>query len=98
MTTGSPLPTALVVEDDADLRPLIVESLEVAGLAAAEAADAADAQSRLDGFAYDALVVDLSLPDGDGMNVLRYALERYPAIRAIVITGYGGVEEAVSAI
>ena len=32
------------------------------------------------------------------MQVLRYALERYPAIRAVVITGFGGVEEAVNAI
>jgi DNA-binding NtrC family response regulator len=98
MSTGAPPHTVLVVEDDPDLRPLIVESLESAGFAAAEAADAADAQSRLEGFAYDALVVDLSLPDGDGMQVLRSALERYPAIRAIVITGFGGVEEAVNAI
>ena len=57
-----------------------------------------DAHSRLEGFAYDALVVDLTLPDGNGMNVLRFALDRYPAIRAIVITGFGGVEEAVEAI
>jgi DNA-binding NtrC family response regulator len=98
MTTGVPVPTVLVVEDDADLCPLLVESLEAAGFAAAASPDAADAQSRLDGFAYDAIVVDLSLPDGDGMQVLRYALERYPTIRAIVITGFGGVEEAVSAI
>jgi two-component system, NtrC family, response regulator PilR len=98
MSTGPSVRTVLVVEDDPDLRPLIVESLEAAGFAAAESGDAADAQSRLEGFAYDALVVDLSLPDGDGMQVLRYALERYPAIRAVVITGFGGVEQAVQAI
>lgn len=90
--------SVLVVEDDADLRPMIAESLEAAGFAAAQAGDASDAVSRLDGFAYDALVVDLSLPDGDGMQVLRHALERYPSISAIVITGCGGVEEAVNAI
>jgi DNA-binding NtrC family response regulator len=93
-----PQPSVLVVEDDAELRPLIVESLEAAGFAAAEAADAADARARLEGFAYDGLVVDLGLPDGDGMHVLREALDRYPAIRAVVVTGFGGVEEAVSAI
>jgi DNA-binding NtrC family response regulator len=91
-------PTVLVVEDDADLRPLIVESLESAGFAAAEACDSADARSRLEGFAYDCLVVDLGLPDGDGMQVLSEALERYPAMRAVVVTGFGGVEEAVKAI
>jgi DNA-binding NtrC family response regulator len=98
MTTGVSVPTVLVVEDDPELCPLLVESLEAAGFAAAASPDAADAQSRLEGFAYDAIVVDLSLPDGDGMQVLRCALERYPAIRAVVITGFGGVEEAVSAI
>ena len=91
-------PTVLVVEDDPELRPLIVESLEASGFAAAEACDSADARSRLEGFAYDCLVVDLGLPDGDGMQVLSEAIERYPAIRAVVVTGFGGVEEAVKAI
>lgn len=98
MTTPPLRPTVLVVEDDPELRPLIAESLEAAGFAAAESADAADAEARLEGFAYDALVVDLSLPDGNGMQVLGNALDRYPAIRAVVITGFGGVEEAVQAI
>jgi DNA-binding NtrC family response regulator len=91
-------PTVLVVEDDPELRPLIVEALEASGFAAAEASDSADARSRLEGFAYDCLVVDLGLPDGDGMQVLSDAIERYPAIRAVVVTGFGGVEEAVKAI
>ena len=77
---------------------MLAEGLEDAGLAVAESPDVADARARLEGFAYDALVVDLTLPDGDGMQLLREALERYPAIRAIVVTGFGGIEEAVKAI
>ena len=97
MTQPTP-PTVLVVEDDADLRLTLVESLEASGFAAAQACDAADAIDRLQGFAYDGLVVDLKLPDADGMTVLREAMSRYPAIRAVVITGFGGVGEAVQAI
>ena len=97
MTQPTP-PTVLVVEDDADLRLTIVESLEANGFAAAQASDAADAIDRLQGFAYDGLVVDLKLPDADGMSVLREAVTRYPAIRAVVMTGFGGVGEAVQAI
>ena len=93
-----PQSTILVVEDDTDLRGLIVEALEMQGMAAAEAADAADAGERLKGFAYDGLVVDLGLPDGNGMDVLDQALTRYPELPAVVITGYGGVSEAVAAI
>ena len=97
MTQPTPA-TVLVVEDDLDLRATIVESLEASGFAAAQASDAADAIERLQGFAYDGLVVDLKLPDADGMTVLDEALARYPLIRAVVITGFGGVEEAVTAI
>ena len=97
MTQPTPA-TVLVVEDDLDLRATIVESLEASGFAAAQASDAADAIDRLQGFAYDGLVVDLKLPDADGMTVLDEALARYPLIRAVVITGFGGVEEAVTAI
>jgi DNA-binding NtrC family response regulator len=90
--------SVLVVEDDVDLRQTIVDSLEANGFAAAQAVDAADARDRLKGFAYDGLVVDLRLPDEDGMTVLDEAIARYPEIRAVVMTGFGGVSEAVSAI
>jgi DNA-binding NtrC family response regulator len=91
-------PSVLIVEDDVDLRQTIVESLEANGFAAAQAVDAADALERLKAFAYDGLVVDLRLPDADGMQVLDEALSRYPQIRAVIMTGFGGVAEAVTAI
>jgi DNA-binding NtrC family response regulator len=91
-------PSVLIVEDDVDLRQTIVESLEANGFAAAQAVDAADAFERLKAFAYDGLVVDLRLPDADGMQVLDEALSRYPQIRAVIMTGFGGVAEAVTAI
>jgi DNA-binding NtrC family response regulator len=42
--------------------------------------------------------VDLRLPDADGMSIIDAALMRYPELRAVVITGWGGVEEAVAAM
>jgi DNA-binding NtrC family response regulator len=90
--------SVLIVEDDIDLREVIAESLEEAGFAAAQAVSANDALERLRGFAYDALVLDLHLPDSNGMNVLEEAIRRYPQIRAVVITGFGGVAEAVKAM
>ncbi|MGE3401591.1 MAG: sigma-54-dependent transcriptional regulator [Vicinamibacterales bacterium] len=91
-------PSVLIIEDDLDLRQLLGESLESQGFAAAVANDAADGVERLRAFAYDALVVDLHLPDGNGMEILEEAITRYPDLRAVVITGFGGVEEAVTAI
>jgi DNA-binding NtrC family response regulator len=91
-------PTVLVVEDEADSRQMIVDSLETAGFAAAQSPDVADALARLDGFAYDALVVDVQLPDGDGLDVLDHALTRYPEMRCVVTTGLGNIEHAVRAL
>lgn len=90
--------SVLVVEDDVDLRQTIVDSLEANGFSAVQAVDAADARERLKAFAYDGLVVDLRLPDADGLDVLDEALARYPELRAVVMTGFGGVSEAVTAI
>jgi DNA-binding NtrC family response regulator len=92
------LPTVLVVEDDVDLRQTLAESLESNGFAAAQAVDATDAIDRLKNFAYDAMVIDLHLPDANGMEVLCDAIVRYPQIRAVVITGFGEVADAVTAM
>jgi CheY-like chemotaxis protein len=61
----------------------------------AEAPTGAEAMERLKGFAYDALVIDLRLPDADGMEVLDAAVARYPEVLAVMMTGFGGVTEAV---
>jgi len=91
-------PSVLVVEDEPDLRQLIAECLEADGFAVAQALGGADALERLREYAYDGLVVDLRLPDADGMDILDESLTRFPTIRAVVITGFGGVSEAVRAI
>src|SRR5580765_30529 len=90
--------TVLVVEEENDSRQLIVESLEAAGFAAAQSPNAADALARLDGFAYDGLVVDVRLPDADGLDVLDEALSRYPDMRCLVTAGFGNIEHAVRAL
>ena len=96
--TNARQPSVLIVEDDADLRETLCESLEGAGFAVAQSADAASAKERLEAFAYDGLVVDLHLPDTSGMSVLEEAVARYPEIKAVVMTGFGGVAEAVEAM
>jgi DNA-binding NtrC family response regulator len=90
--------SVLIVEDDVDLRQTLSDSLEAAGFAAAQAVDAADAIDRLKSFAYDAIVIDLHLPDANGMEVLDEAVGRYAQIQAVVITGFGGVSDAVTAM
>ena len=95
---NSPRASVLLVEDEPELRQLISDSLEAQGFAVAQASDGADAIARLHGYVYDALIVDLCLPDKNGMEVLDEALTLFPLMRAVVITGFGGVDEAVVAL
>ena len=54
--------------------------------------------AQLADFAFDIIITDLRLPGIDGSAVVEAAVERYPDIIAIVVTGYGTVKDAVEAI
>src|ERR687891_2823960 len=88
----------LIVDDEAALREAIAERLTDHGFVVEEAGSGEDALQRLADFAFDILITDLRLPGINGRDVLDAALERYPDIIAIVITGYGTVKDAVDAI
>src|SRR5881275_2462758 len=88
----------LLVEDEAPLRQAVAEQLNDRGYRVEQAASGETALGRLAEFAFDAIVADLRLPGMDGASLIQAAVERYPDIVAIVITGYGTVKDAVDAI
>src|SRR4029079_7485310 len=88
----------LIVDDEAALREAIAERLTDQGVAVTQAANGEDTLSHLGAFAFDIIITDLRLPGVDGRAVLDAALERYPDIIAIIITGFGTVKDAVNAI
>jgi DNA-binding NtrC family response regulator len=88
----------LIVDDETALREAIAERLADHGFVVEQADSGEAALRRLADFAFDVLVTDLRLPGIDGRQVLDAAIERYPDIVAIVITGYGTVKDAVDAI
>ena len=88
----------LIVDDETALREAIAERLTDHGFLVEQASSGEQALERLAAFAFDILLTDLRLPGVDGRQVLDAALERYPDIIAIVITGYGTVRDAVGVI
>ena len=50
-----------------------------------------EALEHVSAFAFDACVVDLRLPDADGLDILKAAIERYPDMLALVIAVLSGV-------
>jgi DNA-binding NtrC family response regulator len=88
----------LLVEDEASLRQAVAEQLADRGYTVVQADSGEAAIARLADFAFDVLVTDLRLPGINGAAVIDAAVERYPDIVAIVVTGYGTVKDAVEAI
>jgi two-component system response regulator AtoC len=92
------MPHLLFVDDEPALRRLTAERLGEHGFDVVEAETGEHAMELLDRFAFDLIITDLRLPGIDGTRVIGAARERYPAIVAIVVTGYGTVRDAVDAI
>ena len=88
----------LIVEDEAPLRQATAERLAEHGYLVVEAESGEVAIEQLAKFAFDVVLTDLRLPGIDGTAVLEAALERYPEIVCIVVTGFGTVKDAVDAI
>ena len=88
----------LFVDDEPALRELTSERLVENGYDVVQAESGERALQLLDEFAFDVVITDLRMPGIDGLAVLDAAVERYPGIIVIVITGYGTVKDAVGAI
>ena len=91
-------PHLLFVDDEPALRTLMAERLAERGFEVVQAESGEKALELLDQFAFDIVITDLRMPGIDGTRVIEAAVERYPGIVAIVITGYGTVKDAVDAI
>jgi len=89
--------TILVVEDDASLRQALKKVLERQDCSVSEAATLANAFRVLRSRVFDLILLDLKLPDGNGMRLLERQANAYPD-RIIVITGTGSVVDAVAAM
>jgi DNA-binding NtrC family response regulator len=88
----------LLVDDEVPLREAVAEQLTDRGYHVEQAGSGEQAIARLSEFAFDIIITDLRLPGVEGSAVIEAALERYPDIVAIVVTGYGTVKDAVEAI
>ena len=88
----------LLVEDKDSLRAMLRLALEAQGHIVIEARDEAEAVQALRQARPAVVLSDLRLPDGDGFGVLRASKELDPQLPVIVMTAYGSIQDAVSAM
>ncbi len=88
----------LIVDDEADIRELLDLTMARMGLAADCAATLAEARRFLGEHDYQLCLTDMRLPDGEGLELVRYIAETCQDLPVAVITAHGSMENAVSAL
>ncbi len=88
----------LLVEDEERLADLVNRGLTRAGFTVDATATAEDAEAALATSQYDAIVLDLGLPDGDGMEILIGLRSRRNATPVLILTARDGVEDRVDGL
>ncbi|WP_159997103.1 response regulator transcription factor [Roseomonas sp. 18066] len=88
----------LLTEDDPRLAGLLATGLARAGWAVDHVASAAEAEAALASIGYQAMLLDLGLPDGDGIDLLRSLRRRDPRLPVLLLTARARLTERVAGL
>lgn len=91
-------PVALIIDDEQDLLSLLSITLRRMGVESLKAGNVAEAKAQLDRNTFDLCLTDLRLPDGSGMEIVKYIQDNYSETPVAVITAFGDPKTAVEAL
>ena len=95
--SATPAGLVLIIDDEAEIRESLQTLLELEGYAVETASTGNEGLVRAGDRPFDLVLLDLALPDKNGLNVLAELHERDSQLPVIVITAYGTVDNAVKA-
>ncbi|MFK7890960.1 MAG: sigma-54-dependent transcriptional regulator [Granulosicoccus sp.] len=88
----------MIIDDEADIRELIALSLGRMGLDTHTASNLQEARNLLENYRFDVCLTDMRLPDGSGLEFVKYLQETRPQLPIAVVTAYGNMSAAVEAM
>jgi len=91
-------PTILLIDDDPSVQFGFSAYLNKTGYEVQTAGDMAEARQTLNQDSFDIILLDLSLPDGNGIDLIAEIRRNYPEVALVVITGRGDIPIAVKAM
>jgi two-component system response regulator PilR (NtrC family) len=91
-------PQALIVDDEPDICELLEITLGRMGISTVAASTLGRARSALREHDFDLCLTDMRLPDGNGIDFVKYLQRESPEVPVAMITAHGNVESAVEAL
>jgi DNA-binding response OmpR family regulator len=88
----------LFVDDDPDLREIVTDQLTASGYDVDAAEDGEVAIDRLQQKKYEVVLLDITMPNKNGMDVLRFTKDHSLACKVIMLTGMVGLSVAIESI
>lgn len=98
MANGVDVPQILIVDDEEVIREVLSDFLAMDGFAVHTAADGAEALVELSRRRYDLVLSDLKMPNMGGLELLEAIGKHSPSTVTIIMTGFGTVETAITAM
>jgi len=89
---------ALIVDDEPDIRELLELTLSRMDIETFTAANVDSALVSLEQERFDLCITDMNLPDGNGIDLVKHIQANYPQTPVAVLTAYGSMETAISAL
>jgi DNA-binding NtrC family response regulator len=90
--------SVLIIDDEAAIRESLETLLELEGYSVVSAATGEDGLARIGERSFDLVLLDLALPDRNGIDLLAEIHVQDPGLTIIMVTAYGTVENAVKAM
>ena len=88
----------LIVEDDASLGEIMSRALRGEGYVVETASNYMDAEDKIAGYSYDCIMLDIMLPDGNGLRLLQHIKSLGKADRVIIISAKDSIDDKVEGL
>ncbi len=88
----------LIIEDDSSLSEIMSRALQSEGYIVETASNYYDAEDKIAGYNYDCIMLDIMLPDGNGLQLLRHLKSLGKSDRVIIISARDSIEDKVEGL
>ena len=88
----------LIIEDEQDLQEMMAGTLRKDGFIVETASDFASAVDKLGGYSYDCVLLDINLPDGNGLDILRMIKDSGSSLNVIITSARDSIDDKITGL